>query len=165
MESPTSTYEFLYEYTYIDTYRYVLYEQLCTYLVRIIRTNMWGCLVQVGNGIELDTVGRQFEPYQWLPCVVTWDTSRTVVVIKLRWTSALQYGIGPDLYIFMCILSIYMYKDAYENVLYAQQCTSLYLVHMIHTYLYNKEHAQYVQNNTYKNTYIYRTQKNVQLYV
>ena len=24
-----------------------------------------GCLVQVGNCIELDTVGRQFEPYQW----------------------------------------------------------------------------------------------------
>ena len=32
-----------------------------------------GCLVQVGNGIELDTVGRQFEPYRWRPCGVTWD--------------------------------------------------------------------------------------------
>ena len=32
-----------------------------------------GCLVQVGDGIELDTVGRQFEPYRWLPCGVTWD--------------------------------------------------------------------------------------------
>ena len=31
------------------------------------------CLVQVGNCIELDTVGRQFEPYLWLPCGVTWD--------------------------------------------------------------------------------------------
>ena len=28
---------------------------------------------QVGNGIELDTVGRQFEPYLWRPCGVTWD--------------------------------------------------------------------------------------------
>ena len=32
-----------------------------------------GCLVQVGNAIELDTVGRQFEPYRWSPCGVTWD--------------------------------------------------------------------------------------------
>ena len=31
------------------------------------------CLVQVGNGIELDTVGRQFEPYRRHPCGVTWD--------------------------------------------------------------------------------------------
>ena len=30
-------------------------------------------LVQVGNGIKLDTVGRQFEPYRWRPCSVTWD--------------------------------------------------------------------------------------------
>ena len=26
----------------------------------------------LGNDIELDTVGRQFEPYQWRP--VTWDS-------------------------------------------------------------------------------------------
>ena len=32
-----------------------------------------GCLVQVGNCIELDTVGRLFEPYRWRPCGVTWD--------------------------------------------------------------------------------------------
>ena len=32
-----------------------------------------GCLVQVGNGIELDTVGLQFEPDLRLPCAVTWD--------------------------------------------------------------------------------------------
>ena len=50
-----------------------------------------GCLVQVGNGIELEAVGFQFEPYLWLPCGVTWDLSQTVVVIKLRRTSALQY--------------------------------------------------------------------------
>ena len=36
------------------------------------------CLVLVGNDIELDpveldTVGRQFEPYRWHPCGVTWD--------------------------------------------------------------------------------------------
>ena len=30
-------------------------------------------VVQVGNDIELDTVGRQFEPYRWHPCGVTWD--------------------------------------------------------------------------------------------
>ena len=48
-----------------------------------------GCLVQVGNGIGLEAVGLQFEPYRWRPCGVTWDSSRTVVVIKLRRTSAL----------------------------------------------------------------------------
>ena len=32
-----------------------------------------GCLVQVGNGIELQAVGFQFEPYWWRPCGVTWD--------------------------------------------------------------------------------------------
>ena len=45
-----------------------------------------GCLVQVGNGIEL---GFRFEPHRWRPCGVTWDSSRTVVGIKLRRTSAL----------------------------------------------------------------------------
>ena len=45
-----------------------------------------GCLVQVGNGIELEAVGLQFEPYRWCPCGVIWDSSRTVVVIKLRRT-------------------------------------------------------------------------------
>ena len=49
-----------------------------------------GCLVQVGNGIDLEAVGFQFEPYRWRPCGVTWDSSRTVVVIKLRRTSALM---------------------------------------------------------------------------
>ena len=49
-----------------------------------------GCLVQVGNGIELEAVGLQFEPYRWRPCGVTWDSSRTVVVLKLRRTSALH---------------------------------------------------------------------------
>ena len=48
-----------------------------------------GCLVQVGNGIELEAVDLQFEPYGWCPCGVTWDSSRTVVVIKLQRTSAL----------------------------------------------------------------------------
>ena len=47
-----------------------------------------GCLVQVGKGIELEALGLQFEPYRWRPCGVTWDSSRTVVVIKLRRTSA-----------------------------------------------------------------------------
>ena len=52
---------------------------------------MLGCLVQVGNGIELEAVGLQFEPYLWLPCGVTWDSSEslTVVVIKLLLPSAL----------------------------------------------------------------------------
>ena len=27
----------------------------------------------VSSGIELDIVGRQFEPYGWRPCGVTWD--------------------------------------------------------------------------------------------
>ena len=34
-----------------------------------------GCPVQVGNGIELEAVGLQFEPYLWRPCGVTWDSS------------------------------------------------------------------------------------------
>ena len=40
-------------------------------------------IVQVGNGIELEAIGLQFEPDRWLPCGVTWDSSLTVVVIKL----------------------------------------------------------------------------------
>ena len=55
-----------------------------------MESKVQGSLVQVGNGIELEAVGLQFEPYQWRPCGVTWDSSRTVVVIKLRRTSALQ---------------------------------------------------------------------------
>ena len=56
------------------------------------------CLVQVGNGIELEAVGFRFEPYRWRPCGVTWDSSRTVVVIKLRRTSALLPNPKPLLY-------------------------------------------------------------------
>ena len=60
----------------------------------------WMCLVQVGNGIELEAVGLQFEPYRWRPCGVTWDSSRTVVEIKLRRTSALEAdGLTPVLVI------------------------------------------------------------------
>ena len=55
-----------------------------------------GCLVQVGNGIDLEAVGLQFEPYLWRPCGVTWDSSRTVVVIKLRRTSALKDYLVKD---------------------------------------------------------------------
>ena len=43
----------------------------------IERSNVKGCLVQVGNGIELEAVGLQFEPYRWRPCGVTLDSSRT----------------------------------------------------------------------------------------
>ena len=46
-------------------------------------------LVQVGNGIELEAVSFWFEPYQWRPCGVTWDSSRTVMVVELLQTSAL----------------------------------------------------------------------------
>ena len=63
------------------------------------------CLVQVGNGIELEAVGLQFEPYWWLPCGVTWDSSRTVVVIKLLQTSALCVNIlSWTSYIVVCIV-------------------------------------------------------------
>ena len=55
-----------------------------------------GYLVQVGNGIELEAVGFQFEPYRWRPCGVTWNSSRTVVVIKLRRTSALSSSYVKD---------------------------------------------------------------------
>ena len=36
----------------------------------------WHC--HYGNGIELEAVGFQFEPYLWLPFGVTWDSSWTV---------------------------------------------------------------------------------------
>ena len=80
----------------------MFYIKLCKYIISYVtkRTYMYllcslgvyhlfGCLVQVGNGIELEAVGLQFEPYRWRPCGVTWDSSRTVVVIKLLRTSAL----------------------------------------------------------------------------
>ena len=43
--------------------------------------DLQGCLVLVGKDIELDAVGRHFEPYpygrlrlhRWRPCGVTWD--------------------------------------------------------------------------------------------
>ena len=54
------------------------------------------CLVQVGNGIELEAVGLQFEFYWWRPCGVTWDSSRTVVVIQLRRTSALETSVDSE---------------------------------------------------------------------
>ena len=41
------------------------------------------------NGIGLEAVGLQFEPYRWRPSGVTWDSSRTVAVIMLRRTPAL----------------------------------------------------------------------------
>ena len=49
-----------------------------------------GCLVLVGNDIELDTVGRQFEPgYHGRPCSVTWDAvSEQSWLLKLRQISA-----------------------------------------------------------------------------
>ena len=47
---------------------------------------LFTCLVQVGNGIELKAFGLQFEPYLWCPCGVTWDSSLTVVVTKLQQT-------------------------------------------------------------------------------
>ena len=53
-------------------------------------SNTLGCLVQNGNGIELEAVGLLFKPYQWHLCGVTWDSSQTVVVIKLLQTSALH---------------------------------------------------------------------------
>ena len=67
-----------------------------------------GCLVQDGNGIELDTVGRQFKPYQWRPChwcdLRLW--SRTVVVIKLRRTSAYKQIKQLNLYSLNFILTV-----------------------------------------------------------
>ena len=57
---------------------------------RLLETFIHVGIVQVGNGIELEAVGLQFEPYLWLPCGVTWDSSQTVVVIKLLQTSVLE---------------------------------------------------------------------------
>ena len=55
-----------------------------------------GCLVQVGNGIELAAVGLQLKPYLWLPCGVTWESSQTVVVKKLWRTSTLVSVYGEE---------------------------------------------------------------------
>ena len=41
------------------------------------------------TGIRIDFTS-MIEPYRWCPCSVTWDSSRTVVAIKLRRTSALH---------------------------------------------------------------------------
>ena len=72
------------EYFFVATH---LMEHFCWQL-------FMGCLVQVGNGIELEAVGLQFKPYRWCPCGVTWESSRTVVVMKLRRTSALWASRG-----------------------------------------------------------------------
>ena len=61
----------------------------CDLFQRASLQTLQGCLVQVGNGIELEAVDLQFEPNRWRPFGVTWDSSQTVVVIKLRRTSAL----------------------------------------------------------------------------
>ena len=50
-----------------------------------------GCLVQVGNGMELDTVGCQFEPYWWRHCGVTWD----IVPERIR-SSVVNGGRRPE---------------------------------------------------------------------
>ena len=55
------------------------------------------CLIQVGNGIEMEAVGLQFKPYLWCPCGVTWDSSQTVVVIKLLQTSTLLLRLRREL--------------------------------------------------------------------
>ena len=59
------------------------------------RRNLLNCNLNVQNEKSWWENSRleprfQFEPYRWRPCGVTWDSSRTVVVIKLRRTSALQ---------------------------------------------------------------------------
>ena len=64
-----------------------------------------------------------------------------------------EYIIHSDLYIFICILYVYTYKDMYEYVLYVQWCS--YLVRIIRTHEYNTEYVQYAQNNMYKYTYKY----------
>ena len=56
---------------------------------RSILGNLVSSYDPVGNGTELDTVGRQFELYLWRPCGATCYSSRTVVVMKLLRTSAL----------------------------------------------------------------------------
>ena len=68
----------------ISMYWYVLTFDVCKYwYVYVLVCISEYCLVQVGNGIELEAVGLQFKHYWWWPCGVTWDSSRTVVVIKL----------------------------------------------------------------------------------
>ena len=61
----------------------IVWWPICLFDTAIIGS---GCFVQVGNCIELEAIGLQFKPYLWHPCGVTWDSSRTVVVIKLLWT-------------------------------------------------------------------------------
>ena len=74
---------------------------------------MLGCLVQCGNGIELDTVGRQFEPYLLHPCGVTGDfvpKQWTVVTIKLLRISAFFIYISTTA---LCGLSRLLYYILY----------------------------------------------------
>ena len=68
------------------------------------------CLVQVGNGIELETVGFQFEPNLWLPCGATWDSCWTVAVIKLLRTSIYIY-----IYIYKTIFFSYLSYFCHKN--------------------------------------------------
>ena len=55
-------------------------------VVAVVNLNCVECLVQVGNGIELDTVGRRFEPYRynrWLRRPSPWPGTEAVTV---SWT-------------------------------------------------------------------------------
>ena len=93
------------------------------------------CLVQVGNGIELEAVGLQFEPYLWRPCSVTWDSSRTVVVIKLLRTSALtkrnvtQHNDQNELFYLFCDITVGMISQIMNTLPWfhkSQNCEEIF---------------------------------------
>ena len=89
--------------------------QICKkkYAVKICR-NMQGCLVQVGNCIDLETVGLQFEPCRRRPCGVTCDSSRTVVIKLRRTVTSAGSALRPA-------------------VLYAKYA-EVYILHILHLY-------------------------------
>ena len=133
----TNTYQYLqyillltnmYKYRPVHTIHTNTYHTSNTDQYRSINTNTYKdipintyhtykCLpIQVSQCIELEAVGLQFEPYRWRPCGVTWDSSRTVVVIKLLRTSALstvqyiQIQTHTDKYLPIRIIHIITYQ-------------------------------------------------------
>ena len=110
-------------------------------------------LVQVGNGIELEAVGLQFQTYLWLPCGVTWDQSRTVVVIKLRRTPSL---FCMFMHIFCIFLHIYAIEvNVWGKCIYLH--TFAYFLHIcaiFFTYFCIYMHMHILAYNAYQDIYL-----------
>ena len=78
--------------------------------------------IQVGNGVELDTVGRQFETYRWRPRGVTWDLFPNSLM-KLRRTSAF-FSWGQGLKTFTIkVLNLRVAARAYRSLRHTRDRT------------------------------------------